>query len=1151
MLQNFVGNFKVDLAAMARIRKRVFVVGRFNQSKEGEQPQSFLFTRKGGQSQKYLANFTRAFGTSYDSFVKALRPAIAERVDTSGTFPSVEQDIPRGDDALEGTSVIDIYNFFFLRAVGNTEQEELKADRPRLPDDLVPKDEKERGKAILSQIRRNLETFCTFQPRTHEIVDTFSRLLGDCGNENALPPYASGGALPGGFAERLVDYVYAEDITARFTLDGLDLGSPAWAKLRTSKEAQGTFCDIVTAYRDALQGLPDQFDLVFRGEPLSKRARVTLAGTKELSAEFQKARDAFNGLRQSLRSKVLLSMVLEWLMNAYYDAEPVRRAIAEGGQAAGDEAVGTILTTREACEALGWAPPVKRPDPEERRRFSSLLTTNFERLLKAVLASGDEADALIEALPGQLREYAREMRSDPEKVRVLGAVAGATLDPELHKAFVEASKTILLDVMCPVLYRDPKTDVQKLRQYFKEEVLAGFLTAVFLSDESQDAVRGIAEKHLEFFESKIDEETKRLADTDQIMKRLLEGFFGLLTKPEFREEFEANLQSVNRVLELLDKAGNSGASEGASAISAIYTSDKKSKVTATERTKPDTTLLTSSAVAKIATMAAAHAKTAGATVGTPSQAYAPAASTPSEPLAGAGTTAEAGTPEAAEPEAAPSELESDIDRIVGKMKPPKLNTPDELDKWKKSALETLLADQTFLEKHAANLKVFGKVLDLIYRRYVENPGKKTFRNKVERMTLVNMMLLSQKELGLGRVCSNLYELLLDLVLFLDPEKMDPMDFIRSRSLTQYFDDAKLAGGGITDLRQTLEVQSVHSLRNIVSFVSELRGMKYLLDRVARDPETEVVVVNATADEFLDWVQRDNLTPNACKGRLRAEHLVTGRTDECILPGLIYMTDIAFPTGGKKSWISRLSGFSLQNGGLGIVLPPICISTGPQDDNEQWIREGGDCAAAAENAPAAVVVLGPSPYMNPKGDGFPTVLPAGYLFCAHVLGKPEQRIRNMSVARRSQGRFRIVGYGPAGMDESLEGIVWGEADGDAYAFAADFYLFTVLTLLSIGTRYGGQQAVIPSDFYSNFLDNLNVMFKDDYRSSIILTGRESFGSTTTDQRLNVLGVDGLRFALRQDVSKEPLQTVWVEAGRSERTVDKVAWFNLARQRAGLP
>ena len=230
---------------------------------------------------------------------------------------------------------------------------------------------------------------------------------------------------------------------------------------------------------------------------------------------------------------------------------------------------------------------------------------------------------------------------------------------------------------------------------------------------------------------------------------------------------------------------------------------------------------------------------------------------------------------------------------------------DSTEKEKKELTEKLtgevLQDEVFVGGLSEDIAAFEKTLHLIYSRYNENPDKKTFRNKVERMTLINMMLLFQKELGLGRISSNLYHLLLDLVLHLDPENPDPMAFMREKSLTIYFDDADLDKGGITALRQTLEVQSAQSLENIVTFVSELRGVKYLMDTVASDRDAEVVVVNATANEFLDWVRTDNLIEGKGDHRLRSGYLVkTGSaSNETIPPGLIYMTDIAFSDGDKK------------------------------------------------------------------------------------------------------------------------------------------------------------------------------------------------------------------------------------------------------------
>ena len=79
---------------------------------------------------------------------------------------------------------------------------------------------------------------------------------------------------------------------------------------------------------------------------------------------------------------------------------------------------------------------------------------------------------------------------------------------------------------------------------------------------------------------------------------------------------------------------------------------------------------------------------------------------------------------------------------------------------------------------AEKIKAFEKTLNLIYTRYKDNPDKHQFRNKVDRLTLINMMLLFKKDLALGKTLSSLYQMLLDVVKHTNPEAPDPMDFLR-------------------------------------------------------------------------------------------------------------------------------------------------------------------------------------------------------------------------------------------------------------------------------------------------------------------------------------------------------------------------------------
>jgi hypothetical protein len=575
-LQKFIDDFEIDLDALKHIKKRVFVVGRFNQRAKEDDTEIFLFTNRESLNDRYVKNFTGVSDMSYESFVQALQPAIAEVVepkDQYNRFHKVKQVVPQGDEALEGSSIIDVFNYFFQRAVSNSEQEAFKGGQPGIPKDLLQgaKDKQSRGKAILSQIRKNLEIFCSFQPDTHQVIDILGDLLDKCGHEHDLPPFATGDPLPGGFPERLLDFVYAEDNRLKFDATGLDFSGP-WEKLRKDDQAKETFCNIVSAFRDALLSVKvEQYNHIkFRGKPLSKLAQSTISG--ELKQRFQEAREAFNGLRQILRSKVLLSMILEWLLSAYYNVKQVDK-IPANQRALRDEAVEDAILRNWKENNL--APPVRRPDREERWRFSKLLSERFEDVLEAIISSEEEVESKLTVLPKPLSALVNSIRQDKDKQKLLMAVAGAKLGEELHQAFIDASKTILLDVLCPNLFRNPILTTQMLKKYFRQESMAAYLTAVFLGDSTQDAVRKIADEHLEFFESKIDEKTKKLHDEDDILERLLSDFLDVLAQPEVQRRLGEGVRVLQEVHALLDSADSEKKTKGAGAISSSRQHDRE------------------------------------------------------------------------------------------------------------------------------------------------------------------------------------------------------------------------------------------------------------------------------------------------------------------------------------------------------------------------------------------------------------------------------------------------------------------------------------------------------------------------------------------------------------------------------------------------
>ena len=266
-----------------------------------------------------------------------------------------------------------------------------------------------------------------------------------------------------------------EDNRLKFDTTGLDFSGP-WEKLRKDEKARETFCNIVCAFRDALLSVKvEQYNHIkFRGKPLSKLAQSTISD--DLKEQFQKAREAFNGLRQILRSKVLLSMILEWLLSAYYNVNEVDK-LHDKDQATKDGAVEDAILRRWKENKL--APPVHRPDHKERWRFSRLLSERFEEVLQAIIKGDDDAASQIEGLPKPLAELVTSIRQDKDKQQLLMAISGAKLGEELHQAFIDASKTILLDVLCPNLFRRPILTTQMLKRYFRQESMAAYLPAVF------------------------------------------------------------------------------------------------------------------------------------------------------------------------------------------------------------------------------------------------------------------------------------------------------------------------------------------------------------------------------------------------------------------------------------------------------------------------------------------------------------------------------------------------------------------------------------------------------------------------------------------------------------------------------------------------
>jgi len=1146
-----IAGLNVDNAVLQRIQNRVMIVGRFNRSgTKGGDPERYLFTNSRDTSSeytKYRATFTASGSLDYEKFVSLLQPKISEsvRYETSGgsrnstTFASVRQEIPANGDE-DGTVIIDTFNYFFTRAVSKTDQTAFD-DATRPTSKLLDTSERDRGKEILKQIRRNLTTFCEFQPRNQQLLIAAAYAFHHCKGDGLPGGFNAGNALPKEFAPAFIDFIYDENTTKSFEeyLPRIDFDLPFWDELRgdAGKRGQQAFVDVVNAVRDhllegdAIQYATNIMNANTVRNHVAKAVKTAQGTDSDLVQAFGKSRTSFNSLRQIVRSKVLLSMILEWLMQGFHELPGVQSVIPSKKAEAIENAI---------ANGVNVAPAVNRPNKEERKKFSQKLTDNFKMVLAATVGRGQDDQtreaskkAARDALPDELLSLVDEMAGKSDMLGALQIVAGSTSqskDTDQFDGFADACKTILLDVLMPVLYRKPIVSSKELERAFQKESLGIYLAAILLSDQNQNAFVRIAEDQLEEFENHIKD--GKIADVDGIQTKLLTRVYKLLADPAVGEQIEQGMTVIREVQALQEMAGTNASTSMGEAVVAGWTDELEGEVLeATESTALVDTALKERVTVKVKALK--------------EQQTAVASGKPESSETGEGVDGNAEGVVQKEQDAAEDdedaadnvlskltgEFDTGIDRIMHGLAETKGVAVDQLKTEEVTRAASLDDDfQDFVGVLADRVKAYEKTMDLIYRRYNENEDKDVFRNKVERMTLINLMLLWREELGFGKVQSNLYRLLLDLILETNPDNPDRADFLNTKSLTEYFDNEDLANGGFTKLENVLRRQTFESLQNVVNFVSELQGVKYLMDRVGSG-DAEVIVVNADASEFKDWFESDNVKSAAGTGRFRTSG-VSGDTKNVTYPALIYFTDIAFKDETDKiSWLEGLAKWQLrlsEDSALSAIIPPICVSTGAQGMSELgWETQGKDYQTAVRESLAPVVIVGPSPRLNSENDGFPTVLPAGYLLAARVMGCAVDGLSiEPAVGFRGEGRFCTLCPGSEQISKSLDNVVWGSRH-NYYSLAADLYLYIVM-LIILRVKEDSKEFVEDKILWRNFCFPIN--------SSDAHT--KTFRKANSDLGRLVFGSDMSRYALGDFIPDGPLKTLLV--GRSGNNIQNGEW-----------
>ena len=429
-----------------------------------------------------------------------------------------------------------------------------------------------------------------------------------------------------------------------------------------------------------------------------------------------------------------------------------------------------------------------------------------------------------------------------------------------------------MDIISPLLYKKPGLDEMGLRKRFKNQLMNAYMAAIMLSDSNQEAFRSIVtEEFLEDFYDRIDKENQTIQGKEEVLARIVGDVVEVMVRDEVRESLEDGMRILSEIPLIKQLSPSTESDSGPIRVSEVVPKNPFEKEAHTqgpfleEDSQQETDEIAkvymketlSNALDMVVEMESKQSEDTEDGEGAAEEGE--AAETEEGKSAEANTEAEntgGDGGEDSEEEDRPalySEIDSYIKLLVESeykdaSQAKKVNVDKKIDEiFAKFEEES----STTLNRVANDLTSFERIMDMIYTRYNKNPQAKKFKNSVEGMTLMNLMLLFKKDLSLGKTFSHLYDMLIDLIILLDADDVasGPRPFLQERSLTRYFDDFifQHQGRGYKALMTILNQQGDESLKNVVHFVSELRGVKYLFDMVSGDPEAEVIIVNASCE----------------------------------------------------------------------------------------------------------------------------------------------------------------------------------------------------------------------------------------------------------------------------------------------------------------
>jgi hypothetical protein len=1108
-LEQFLKNFGIDSKSLSDIKKRVYIVGKFNTSKHGVS--EFIFSKNATPDERLRDENgeMRVGNLSYSSFIKKIEPKLSELFSQEQTYKG--EPLPyfilsphSANQKVSSSYIIDNYNYFDVRASSNSEQPFYKNQSPNVnikdfldASRFSGKNELP-GKEIYKQIKENLNSFCSFQSRNFELIQAFSILLSKFAGTNGVPAgITAHSEMPVNFLPVFIDFLYLEkpiDETFKQKLELIDFNSHVVYKAAITDGNRDRFLEFLvtlfSVFKDYLNNPKSVEEIALPGHNI----RIELNPEKgiiseDLRQKFIAALEAYNMLTQIIQSKVLLSMVLRWAISFFENEIPEIKNIADAGEK--NEAIEDAIIKGKHGLA---APAEGLPEGYSTTDLINDFVLDFPLLLTYINDPSNETNIQnFKQFNGIIQAIGEAILQDEQKRITIQRMMA--MPKEQREAMFKALLNLFIDVLIPKLFKAPGLTEEDLIKKFKEYEMELFFTSAMMDITSTGSIDSIIEDEM----GNVNGETR-----EAIVGKLINVFVGVLMAPDVQQKIEQTVNTLQdyQLLRRLtpgitnpDQKNLLGIGEITARISpapklkpgetAINTGNTKERLQKLDienigkRKDINTYLpapeneasnspaaLTDSSAHRLRELKAG--KEIGSSISEKGAVASEGNNNSTSAVVAKGTVSLAKT--LSPIEIGDKILKNNLGTAIQKY----LNSDDDNKLVNKTEVEKIIADGTI---------IYQKSLSKIFERYAGSLHLPAFKSKVEALTLTWLLLLNKEKLHLGELGSNLYDLLLDLIEKLNAQTPDLKTFFSQNSLTKYISKGIFseegyegAGSGFKALATVLDNQAKVSLGNVVQFVSELKGVRYLIDFAGTyAPDCEIIVINAYAHEFIQWMEADHSYGNF----LNPTGLANNNLLRPKFPIAVFMTDLAFANDGwdfvqsqKDSFLLSLSKTSLLNqGGRTRLIPPICISTSGVDpkNTELWKTQGEKMNRLAKDAICPVLIIGPSLPLNRQDDYlFPTVLSSGYVFCAHLLTNGAvQNLRLSGISSNPSERFRNLGLGVAELHVAIKHFISasGERDKD-YAFAGDYYLY-LIALIASASKNSNIGSVNWDEFYSYF------------------------------------------------------------------------------------